>query len=125
MLASRLLDVLLWKAKAVVCHVPWFRFYPENENHILEESIRAAMPFFQQAEDDYTKTQIILPLRDVQYFLAVMYDNLGMVDKRDEAAARHQATDEKMKRWGTEQIDPQFKEVMEIVSQIGRGLAKR
>lgn len=60
---------------------------------------------------------------DVQYFLSVVYHNLGLQVEGEEAAKRHFATQE-MRR-DVEMSDEGISEVLEVVRMAGAGLAHR
>jgi anaphase-promoting complex subunit 5 len=60
---------------------------------------------------------------DVQYFLSVVYHNLGLQTERDEAAKRHFATQE-MRR-GLEMSDEGITGVLEVMRMVGAALAHR
>lgn len=87
--------------------------------------MQQALGFFQMAEDDYSRIELTASQHDVQYYIAMMYHNLGMIERRDEAADKWQATREKMVKWEAENIDPQFREVMDVVVQVGEMIANR
>ncbi|THH12641.1 hypothetical protein EW146_g7506 [Bondarzewia mesenterica] len=61
------------------------------------ESIREALPYLDIAEKDYATLEILRSLADVQYFISVLYHNLGMPTERDRAAERHLITEEERK----------------------------
>lgn len=91
------------------------------------DSLSKALPFLQTAEDDYARLEMSSALQAVQYMLAVVLHNMGpeQQQKRDDAAARRLATQAEAARWAGEHVDEQFKEVMELVTQIGITIASR
>jgi anaphase-promoting complex subunit 5 len=60
---------------------------------------------------------------DVQYFLSVVYHNLGLQAERDDAAKRHFATLEMRKQ--VEMSDEGITGVLEVVRMVGATLAHR
>lgn len=62
---------------------------------------------------------------NVQYLLSVAYHNLGMHKQRDDAAARHVATDHARRKLELVVVDEQVMKVWEVVSQVGTALAGR
>jgi len=64
-------------------------------------------------------------LMDVQYFLSVVYHNLGMEKKRDEAIQRHFLTEEKRKGLEAIVVDEEVHEIWDVVTEVGAALAAR
>jgi anaphase-promoting complex subunit 5 len=62
---------------------------------------------------------------NVQYLLSAVYHNIRLEKQRDDAAARHMATDEVRKKLEVVVVDEQVKKIWEIVSQVGAALAAR
>lgn len=89
------------------------------------ESIREAIPYIEIAENDYRTIQILRSLADVQYYLAVLYHNLGMEAERDAAAERHEKTEEERKEAAVCGIEGWVKDVWDLVCEIGTVLAAR
>ncbi|KAI0928780.1 hypothetical protein AcV7_008835 [Taiwanofungus camphoratus] len=89
------------------------------------ESLRECLPYLLLAEKDYVALQIFSSLQDVQYLLSVVYHNLGMTDERDDAASRHQSTEEVRKIASAVVIEEWVVDVWEIVAEVGAALAAR
>ena len=64
-------------------------------------------------------------LQDVQYLLSVVYDNLGSIDKRNEAALRFQETTKLRKKVEEMTTEDWITELWELVSDVGTALASR
>ncbi|KAF7363413.1 ANAPC5 domain-containing protein [Mycena sanguinolenta] len=87
------------------------------------ESLREAVPYLLKAEQDYIALEMHRAAMDVQYFLSVVYHNLGLQAERDEAAKRHFATQEMRK--DVEVSDEGIAGVLEVVRMVGATLAHR
>lgn len=77
------------------------------------------------AEEDYSNLEMYRAIQDTQYLLSVVYHNLGMVQERDGAAARCQATEERAKYLSTVAMEDWIADVWEVVSNVGAALASR
>lgn len=62
---------------------------------------------------------------DVQYFLSVVYHNLGLETERDEAAKRHILTEAERKRSEASVVHEEVRDIWEVVAQLGAALAAR
>ncbi|KAF8590513.1 hypothetical protein K439DRAFT_1403628 [Ramaria rubella] len=85
--------------------------------------ILQAIPFLQVAEEDYITLEMLSCQQDVLYFLASVYNTLGMEVERDAAAARHGNSVEKARRWTKTEIPVEMKEIWSIVSEVGAKIA--
>jgi anaphase-promoting complex subunit 5 len=84
-----------------------------------------AVRYLQIAESDYAALQCLHSLMNAQYLLSVVYHNLGLQKQRDDAAARHMATDQARKKLEVVVVDEQVTKIWEVVSQVGAALAAR
>ncbi|KAJ7940672.1 hypothetical protein B0H13DRAFT_1939292 [Mycena leptocephala] len=87
------------------------------------DTLREAVPYLLKSEQDYLTLEMHCAVMDVQYFLSVVYHNLGLQTDRDEAAKRHFATQE-MRR-GLEMSDEGITGVLEVMRMVGAALAHR
>jgi anaphase-promoting complex subunit 5 len=97
--------------------------YPENIQS--PASLREAIPYLKIAEADYLKIEIYAAARRVQYVLSVVYNTLNMKAERDAAVKRLGETEEKSKMVSGEAADAQMIEIINLVSEVGVGLAAR
>ncbi|KZV91078.1 hypothetical protein EXIGLDRAFT_770244 [Exidia glandulosa HHB12029] len=99
----------------------------EAKGSHTQELLETVLHFLRHAEAGYVSLQMPAALQAVQYMIAVVCHNMGpaYVQKRDEAAAQRLATQAEAARWAGEQVDEQFKEVMEVVTQVGITIAGR
>lgn len=89
------------------------------------ESLREALPYLLAAEKDYECLDILEALQDVQYFISVVYHNLDMINERDAAARRHQATVEKREKLATVVQDEEVDAILDLIGRIGVALSSR
>jgi anaphase-promoting complex subunit 5 len=68
---------------------------------------------------------MLTPLMDVQYFLSVVYHNLGMEPERERAAKRHFDTKEERDKLEMTVVDDEVREIWDVVSEVGTALARR
>lgn len=61
----------------------------------------------------------------MQYYLAVLYHNLGMEAERDGAAERHEKTEEERKEAAVCGVEEWVKDVWDLVCEVGAVLAAR
>ncbi|KAJ7470732.1 hypothetical protein FB451DRAFT_1254671 [Mycena latifolia] len=87
------------------------------------ESLKEALPYLLKSEQDFLALEMHRAVMDVQYFLSVVYHNLGLQVERDEAAKRHFATQELRRE--LEMSSEGICEVLEIVRVAGAALAHR
>ncbi|KAJ7219238.1 hypothetical protein GGX14DRAFT_435221 [Mycena pura] len=87
------------------------------------EALREALQYLLKAEEDYLALSMHRAVMDVQYFLSVVYHNLGLRTQCEEAAKRHFTTQNLRKELETS-VDG-FSEVLEVVRMIGAALACR
>ncbi|KAJ6496647.1 hypothetical protein C8R47DRAFT_349617 [Mycena vitilis] len=87
------------------------------------DALREAIPYLLKSEQDYLALEMHRSMMDVQYFLSVVYHNLGLQTERDEAAKRHFATQE-MRR-DVEISKEGITGVLEVVRMVGAALAHR
>lgn len=88
-------------------------------------SLREAIPYLKISEADYLKIEIYAAARRVQYVLSVVYNTLNMKAERDAAVKRLGETEEKAKFISGEAADAQMIEIINLVSEVGVGLAAR
>ena len=88
-------------------------------------SLREAIPYLKISEADYLKIEIYATARRVQYVLSVVYNTLNMKAERDAAVKRLGETEVKAKLVSGEAADTQMIEIINLVSEIGVGLAAR
>ncbi|GBE82222.1 predicted protein [Sparassis crispa] len=88
-------------------------------------SLQECIPYLQIAEKDYAALEMFRSLQDVQYLLSVVYHNLGMTAERDEAATRHLKTEEEGRNAAVVVVEVWIAEVLEVVAEVGAGLASR
>jgi hypothetical protein len=61
----------------------------------------------------------------VQYFLSVMYHNLGLTAERSQMADRHAKTEAELRRLEESVIDEEVEQILDVVASIGATLASR
>ncbi|TFY82669.1 hypothetical protein EWM64_g1341 [Hericium alpestre] len=89
------------------------------------ESIEEALPYLKIAEQDYATLEMFRSLADVQYLIAVLYNNLGMMAEREAAAERHLQTEEERKKAAVTVSEPWVIEVWDLVCEIVAKMAAR
>ncbi|KAF8487636.1 hypothetical protein JB92DRAFT_2759103 [Gautieria morchelliformis] len=87
------------------------------------DTIREAIPFLETAEQDYATLQMLSCQQDVLYFLASVYNTLGMLEERDAASARHGRCVEVALEWARAEVPADMKAVWNIVSEVGAKIA--
>ncbi|KAJ7156003.1 hypothetical protein C8R43DRAFT_998757 [Mycena crocata] len=87
------------------------------------DALKEAVPYILISEKDFLTLQMYRAVMDVQYFLSVVYHNLGLRVEREEAAKRHFET-KKMRR-DLEASSEGISEVLEVVKMVGAALAHR
>ncbi|KAF8741003.1 hypothetical protein AX14_006207 [Amanita brunnescens Koide BX004] len=90
-----------------------------------EPAIRTAIRYLLIAENDFKSLQIYRSLQDVQYFLSVMYHNLGLTAERNQMADRHAKTEAELRRLEEGVADEEIERVLDVVASIGAALASR
>ncbi|TFK76479.1 hypothetical protein BDN72DRAFT_785411 [Pluteus cervinus] len=90
-----------------------------------DEDLNAVLPYLKQAEADFTTLQIYRSLMDVQYFISVVHNTLGMAKERDAAADRYSVTEKKMKALEMVAVDQEVEDILNVVAEIGAALAHR
>jgi len=95
------------------------------ENVQSPASLREAIPYLKISEVDYLKIEIYAAARRVQYVLSVVYNTLNMKVERDAAVKRLGETEEKSREVSGEAADTQMIEIINLVSEVGVGLAAR
>ncbi|KAJ7905458.1 hypothetical protein B0H14DRAFT_2660330, partial [Mycena olivaceomarginata] len=78
------------------------------------DALREAVPYLLKSEQDYLALEMHRAVMDVQYFLSVVYHNLGLQAERDDAAKRHFAT--------LEIAQTRITGVLEVVRMVGATL---
>ena len=77
------------------------------------------------AEADYSALEIYRSLQDTQFLLSVIYDNLDMIDERDQAAERHGKTEKLAEEVQATVTEDWVTEILDLVSDIGAALTSR
>ncbi|KAF8350736.1 hypothetical protein F5887DRAFT_940689 [Amanita rubescens] len=90
-----------------------------------EPAIREAIRYLQIAESDFKTLQIYRSLQDVQYFLSIMYHNLGLTAERSQMADRHAKTEAELRHLEESVIDEEVEQILDVVASIGATLASR
>ncbi|KZT11383.1 uncharacterized protein LAESUDRAFT_755040 [Laetiporus sulphureus 93-53] len=90
-----------------------------------QDALRECLPYLLTAEKDYTELEIFRSLQDVQYLLAIVYDNLGKTRERDEVSARHMTTDVERQKAAIVVVEDWVADVWDIVTEVGAALAAR
>jgi anaphase-promoting complex subunit 5 len=60
---------------------------------------------------------------DVQYYLAVAYENLGQESERDQMVKKHFATEKERKRLEVQTRDQEVATIWQLVSDVGAALS--
>ncbi|KAJ7452459.1 hypothetical protein B0H11DRAFT_2073533 [Mycena galericulata] len=94
-----------------------------GESTGMSSALREAVPYLLKSEQDYLALEMFHAVMDVQYFLSVVYHNLGLQMEREEAARRHFATQEMRRE--LEVSAEGFTAVLEVVKMVGVALAGR
>ncbi|KAH9842804.1 uncharacterized protein C8Q71DRAFT_734655 [Rhodofomes roseus] len=89
------------------------------------QSLQESIPYLVTAEKDYELLDMFRQLQDVQYFLSVVYHNLGMVKERDATATRHLKADSLRAKATTVVLEDMVTEVWDLVVDVGAALAAR
>jgi hypothetical protein len=87
--------------------------------------LREAIPYLKISEADYLKIETFAAARRVQYIFSLVYNTLNMKTERDAAVKRLGETEEKAKAVSGQAADAQMIEIINLVSDIGVGLAAR
>ncbi|KAJ7046748.1 hypothetical protein C8F04DRAFT_1061598 [Mycena alexandri] len=87
------------------------------------DALREAVPYLIKSEQDFLTLEMHRAVMDVQYFLSVVYHNLGLHAEREEAAKRHLATQEMRKE--LEVSDEGISGILQVVKMAGAALAHR
>lgn len=101
------------------------RLITNIENVQSPASLREAVPYLKISEADYLKIEIYAAARRVQYVLSVVYNTLNMTTERDAAVKRLGETEEKAKVVSGQSADAEMVEIINLVSEVGVGLAAR
>ena len=62
---------------------------------------------------------------DVQYYLAVVYENLGQENERDHMVKKHCATEEERRKLEVRTMDQEVATIWQVVSDIGAALSSQ
>ena len=100
-------------------------FMLRTENVQSPASLREAIPYLKISETDYLKIEIYAAARRVQYVLSLVYNTLNMKAERDAAVKRLGETEGKSKMVSGEAADAQMIDIINLVSEVGVGLAAR
>jgi anaphase-promoting complex subunit 5 len=92
-------------------------------SHFLVNVIRDAIPYLETSEKDYATLQMPTCQQDVLYFLASVYNTLGMLEERDATAARHARSVEEANKWVKEELPAEMKDIWSIVAEVGSTIA--
>lgn len=85
--------------------------------------LREAIPYLLTSEKDYSTLQMLSCQQDVLYFLATVYNTMGMLEERDTAAARHAESVAEANIWIEEELPEDIKEIWSIVGEVGSIIA--
>lgn len=88
------------------------------------DALHEAVPYFLQSEKDYLALEMHPAVMDVQYYLSVVYHNLGLPAEREEAAKRHFATQAMCRELETSD-ETTFIRILEVVRTVGGALSQR
>ncbi|KAJ7063271.1 hypothetical protein C8F01DRAFT_984862 [Mycena amicta] len=86
------------------------------------EALEKALRYFLQAEEDYVAIAMHGAAMDVQYYLSIVYENLGRKAEGEEAARRHFATQNLRRELGNVDV---YGEVLAAVGHVGAVIARR
>lgn len=84
-----------------------------------------AISYLLISETDYKKLEMYQTLLDVQYLIAVVYHNLGMIRERNEAAERHIETQAQQRKLEAVITEDEIQEIFKVISLVGAALAGR
>ncbi|GJJ12220.1 hypothetical protein Clacol_006461 [Clathrus columnatus] len=91
----------------------------------LASIIQETIPFLNMAEQDYGALEMIRCQQDVLYFLASVYNTLGMITERDNVAARHVECTLKVEILANEEVPYHVFEIRSIITEVGAKIAAR
>ena len=77
------------------------------------------------AENEFYTLQMLRQVMDVQYYLAVVYENLGQENERDIMVKKHCATEEERKKLEVQTMDQEVATIWQVVSDIGAALSSQ
>lgn len=90
-----------------------------------DAGLKEAVHYLLMAESDFATIQSMTSLINARYLLSIVYHNLGMEAKRDQAAERHMKAVETSKTLEIVVDDEEVAEIWEVVSSVGAALAAR
>ncbi|KAI0093630.1 hypothetical protein BDY19DRAFT_918021 [Irpex rosettiformis] len=90
-----------------------------------EQALNECIFYLKIAEDDYSTLEIFRSLQDAQYLLSVVYHNLGMHTERDQAALRHQQTQQRAEEAKQLATEDWVTDVIDLLTEVGSALAAR
>jgi len=97
----------------------------DAENVQSPDSLCEAIPYLKISEADYVKIEIYAAAGRVQYVLSLVYNTLYMKAERDAAVKRLGETEAQAKVVSGQAADPRMIEIINLVSEVGVGLAAR
>jgi anaphase-promoting complex subunit 5 len=83
------------------------------------------VPWLTAAEEEYGKISVPTSLADVQFFLSVVYHNLGNLPERDAAAQRNIQSERLAEKLSSIVIEDEALDVWKLVTEIGAALSMR
>jgi anaphase-promoting complex subunit 5 len=92
-------------------------------NESIDEALREALPLLETAENEFYTLQMLQQVMDVQYYLAVAYENLGQESERDQMVKKHFATEKERKRLEVQTRDQEVATIWQLVSDVGAALS--
>lgn len=89
------------------------------------KGLQEALSYLDQAEKDYRLIEIQPAVQDILYVRAAVYNTLGMLQERNEAAERHVASRQEQKRLEAIEVNEHWDDVWNAVIDISAALASR
>ncbi|KAF8520196.1 hypothetical protein BU17DRAFT_47043 [Hysterangium stoloniferum] len=86
-------------------------------------AISAAIPYLAIAEEDYGTLEMLSCQQDVLYFMASIFNTLGMQQDRDSAAARHARSVQISQAWTQAEVPTEAIEICSIITEVGARIA--
>lgn len=77
------------------------------------------------AESDFENLEIYQSMRDVQYFISIVYHNLDMIEESQAVAKRHSETQALQQRLDQIVSDEDILDIFELMGTVGSALAAR
>lgn len=89
------------------------------------KGLHEALSYLDQAEKDYRLIEIQPAVQDILYVRATVYNTLGMLQERNEAAERHVVSRQEQKRLEAIEVNEHWDDVWNVVIDISAALASR